>query len=70
MCFYRALCDVQIASDFRIVAALEQQVDDLPLPLSHFTKHLFHAFTSMGAPGMPQKAQFGTPVRCALQNLL
>ena len=64
MCFYRALCHVQIASDFRIVTALKQQVDDLPLPLSYFTKHLFHAFTSTDAPGMRQHKQLRTgPMR-------
>ena len=48
MCFHSALGYVQIASDFRIVAALQQQIDDLPLPLSHFHKLLFHALTSKG----------------------
>jgi len=31
MRFHRALGDVEIASDFRVVTSLEQQVDDLPL---------------------------------------
>ncbi len=48
MRFYGALGYVQIASDFRIVTALKQQIDDLPLPPSHFSKLLFHALTSTG----------------------
>jgi hypothetical protein len=57
MCFHGALGYVQIASDFRIVTALKQQIDDLPLPLSHFSKLLFHALTSTDALGVPQVAQ-------------
>ena len=57
MCFHGALCDVQIASDFRIVTALKQQIDNLPLPLSHFSKLLLHALTSTDALGVPQVAQ-------------
>ena len=56
MCFHGALGDVQIASDFRIATALKQQIDDLPLPLSHFSKLLFHALTSRDALGAPQVA--------------
>ena len=42
MCFYRALGNVQIASDFRVVTSLEQQIDNLPFPRSHLIEHLFH----------------------------
>ena len=42
MRFNRALSNVQIASDFRVVTALEQQLDDLPFPWSHLLKLLFH----------------------------
>jgi len=51
MCFHSALGDVQIASDFRIVTALKQQIDNLPLPLSYVSKLLFHALTSTDALG-------------------
>jgi hypothetical protein len=51
MCFHGALGDVQIASDFRIVTALKQQIDDLPIPLSYFSELLFHALTSTDALG-------------------
>ena len=35
MRFDRSLGNVQIASDFRVVASLEQQIDDLPFPGSY-----------------------------------
>ena len=57
MCFHSALGDVQIASDFRIVTALKQQIDNLPLPLSYVSKLLFHALTSTDALGVPQVAE-------------
>jgi len=42
MCFHRALGDIEVASDFRVVAALQQQVDDLPLPGSHLIELFVH----------------------------
>ena len=79
MCFHSALGYVQIASDFRIVTALKQQIDDLPLPLSHFSKLLFHALTSRDAIGVPQVAnrpsgplrspRFGSLCLCSVHPL-
>jgi hypothetical protein len=43
MCFYGPLGYVQIASDFRIVAALQQQIDDLLLAVPHLTNVFFHS---------------------------
>ena len=43
MCFYGSLGNVQIASDFRVVATLQQQIDDLTLAGSHVAVVLFHA---------------------------
>lgn len=48
MCFYGTLGYVQIASDFRIVTALKQQIDDLLLPVPHLTDLLFHAMHLKG----------------------
>ena len=42
MCFDRALGNIQVASDFRVVAPLQQQVHDLPLAGSHLVKLLVH----------------------------
>jgi hypothetical protein len=42
VCFDCALGDIQVASDFRVVASLEQQIDDLPFPRSHLAELLFH----------------------------
>jgi len=42
MRFDRALGNVQIASDFRVVTSLEQQMNDLPFPGSHLAELLFH----------------------------
>jgi hypothetical protein len=42
MRFDRALGNVEIASDFRVVTSLEQQIDDLPFPGSHLADLLFH----------------------------
>ena len=38
-----ALGDIQVASDFSVVASLEKQVDDLAFPGSHLFKLLFHS---------------------------
>jgi hypothetical protein len=40
--FDRALGHVQIASDFRVVTSLEQQIDDLPLPGPDLVELVFH----------------------------
>jgi hypothetical protein len=42
MRFHRALSNVQIASDFRVITSLQQQLDQLPLPRSHLVELLFH----------------------------
>ena len=43
MCFDGSLGYVQIASNFRIVTTLQEEFDDLLLPLPHFSKFLVHA---------------------------
>jgi len=45
--FNRALGNVQIASDFGIVAALQQQIDDLLFPGTHFVEFFFHCITPL-----------------------
>ena len=42
ICFDRALGHVEIATDFRVVTALEQQIDDLAFPWSQLVEFLFH----------------------------
>jgi hypothetical protein len=42
ICFDGAFGHVQIASDFRVVTALEQQIDDLAFPWSQLLEFLFH----------------------------
>jgi hypothetical protein len=42
MRFHRSLGNIQIPSDFRVVTSLEQQINDLPFPRSHFVELLFH----------------------------
>ena len=42
MCFDGSLGNVQIASDFRVVTSLEQQIDDLSLPGPHLAEFFFH----------------------------
>jgi hypothetical protein len=42
MCFDGSLGNVQIASDFRVVAPLQQQIDDLALAGPHVAVVLFH----------------------------
>ncbi len=55
MRFDRALGNVQIVSDFRVVTSLEQQFDDLPVPWSHLVELLFHkALHLTDAPRSPQ----------------
>jgi hypothetical protein len=51
MSFDRALGDVEIASDFGIVTALEQEFDDLLFAGSHGSQRVVHfTFTSKPAP--------------------
>ena len=45
MCFDGALGDVEIASDFRVVASLEQKIDDLALAGPQLIKFLVHDCT-------------------------
>jgi hypothetical protein len=47
MSFNGSLGYVQIASDFRVVTPLQQQVDDLLFPRSHLSKFFFHALHLM-----------------------
>jgi hypothetical protein len=48
----RSLGDVQIFSDFRVVTALEKQLNDLPFPWGHLVELLFHKHhTSRRRPG-------------------
>jgi len=42
ICFDGALGHIQVASDFRVVTALEQQIDDLPFPWSQLVEFVFH----------------------------
>ncbi len=46
MCFDGALGDIQIASDFGVVASLEKQIDDLALPGGHLFDLLFHSLST------------------------
>ena len=54
MCFHGALGYVQIASDLRIVTALKQQIDDLPLPLPQQNESFFHALHLNGYAREPK----------------
>jgi hypothetical protein len=42
MSFDGALGNVQIASDFGVIASLEKQIDDLPFPGPYLSELLFH----------------------------
>jgi hypothetical protein len=42
MSFHGSLGDVQVASDFRVVAPLQQEINDLLLPGSHLIHILIH----------------------------
>jgi hypothetical protein len=66
MCFYGALGYVQIASDFRIVTALKQQIDDLLLPVPHLTNVLFHSLHLNGRASGCRKWQNGNQIRRAI----
>lgn len=58
MCLDRSLGDVEIVSDFRVVASLEQQIDDLAFPGPHLAEFLFHKHcTCPIRPGRPQVAR-------------
>ena len=50
ICFDRALGHVQIATDFRVVTALEQQIDDLAFPGSQLVEFVFHKIAPSDAP--------------------
>lgn len=50
MSFDGALGNMQIASDFRVVASLEQKIDNLPLSGPHLVKLLVHGLHLTGAP--------------------
>jgi len=50
ICFDRALGHVQIASDFRVVTSLEQQIDDLPFPWSQLAEFFFHKYCTCPTP--------------------
>ena len=54
MSFDGALGHVQIASDFGIVASLQQKIDDLPLPGSQLLKLLVHEQHLADAQRSPQ----------------
>jgi hypothetical protein len=45
MCFYRPLGNVQLPGDFRVVAALKEEIDDLPLSWPDLVELLFHDST-------------------------
>ena len=44
MSFDGALGHVQVASDFGVIASLEQQIDDLPFSYPHLLELLFHKY--------------------------
>jgi hypothetical protein len=52
--FDRALGHIQIASDFRVFASLEQQIDDLPFPRADLAEVLFHNDLHLAVLGSPQ----------------
>ena len=62
MRFDRALGNVEIASDFRVVTSLEQQIDDLPLPGSDLVELLFHNNVHLTAPRSPQSGAETKPL--------
>lgn len=45
MRFDGSLGNVQIASDFRVVTSLEEQIYDLPFPGTHLIELFFHNCT-------------------------
>jgi hypothetical protein len=45
MRFHSTLGYIEIASDFRVVTPLQQQIDDLPVPGPYWAELLFHACT-------------------------
>jgi hypothetical protein len=56
MRFHRALGNVQIPSDFRVLTSLEQQLNDLPFPGPHLAELLFHKYcTRPTRPGRGQR---------------
>ena len=58
MCLDRSLGDVQIVSDFRVVASLQQQIDDLPFAGPHLAEFLFHISLHLSdIPWSPQVAR-------------
>jgi hypothetical protein len=61
MRFDRSLGNVQIASDFRVVASLEKQLDNLPVPGIHLYEIVFHKSTHLtDAPRSRQVAPKAT----------
>ena len=56
MCLDGSLGYVQIASDFRIVTTLEEQIDNLLLPLPYLNRFFFHAVHLRDAQGSPHVA--------------
>jgi hypothetical protein len=42
MCLDRSLGDVEVPSNFRVVASLKQQIDDLPFPGPYLAEFFFH----------------------------
>lgn len=42
MCLDSSLRNMKIASDFRVVTSLEQELDDLPFPGSYLIELFFH----------------------------
>jgi len=46
MCLDRTLSHIQLFRDFRVIAPLEQQVGDLPLPRTQANQLVLHKSTS------------------------
>lgn len=57
MCFDRSLSNMEILSDFCVVASLQQQINDLLLAGPHFIELLIHKTLHLtDAPWSPQVA--------------
>lgn len=69
MSFDGSLGYIQIASNFRVVASLQQQVDDLPLPGYHLVQLLVHALHLPDVLGLPSVADNQVPVTAGFGSL-
>jgi hypothetical protein len=56
MCFDRALGDVELPGDFRVVASLEKQLDDLPFAGSDLAELFFQKNVALAPKRAPVAA--------------